>query len=143
MENFTPLASFTGGVLIGLAAIVLLYFNGRILGCSGIYGGLLDAKKGDTRWRVVFCIGLLSGGLLYLIIDPAVFRFELNRTPLAVIVAGLLVGIGTRLGNGCTSGHGVCGVGRMAPRSLVATIVFMVTGVTTAIIVNHVFGGAL
>jgi uncharacterized membrane protein YedE/YeeE len=81
--------------------------------------------------------------LLYLIIDPAVFRFELNRTPLAVIVAGLLVGIGTRLGNGCTSGHGVCGVGRMAPRSLVATIVFMVTGVATAIIVNHVFGGAL
>ena len=143
MENFTPVASFIGGTMIGLAAISLLFFTGRIGGISGIFGGLLSAKHGDTAWRVLFIAGLLSGGILMLLFHPQSLEFEINKSILAVAVAGLLVGIGARLGSGCTSGHGVCGIGRLAPRSLVASGVFMATGAITAIIVNHVFGGVV
>ena len=145
MENFTPLASFMGGVLIGLAGIIFLYFNGKICGVSGIFGGLLTAAKNDTAWRVIFIAGLFTGSLCLPMLQGGEFAApgQLDRSALAIIVAGLLVGVGARLGSGCTSGHGVCGVGRMAPRSIVATFLFVSAGVFTAVIVNHVFGGAV
>jgi uncharacterized membrane protein YedE/YeeE len=143
MENFTPMASFIGGVMIGLAAISMLYFTGRIAGISGIFGGLLNTKQGDTAWRLLFIAGLMSGGVLMLLFHPQSLDIQINKSMLAVVVAGLLVGVGARLGSGCTSGHGVCGIGRLAPRSLIASAVFMATGAVTAIIVNHVFGGVL
>ncbi len=144
MENFTPLASFIGGVLIGLAALIFLLFNGRICGVSGIFGGLLTAAKGDSGWRLVFLGGLMVGAFCAPIFQSGTIESgQLDRSTLAIIVAGLLVGIGARLGSGCTSGHGVCGVGRMAPRSLVATFMFVSTGMLTAVIVNHVFGGVV
>lgn len=144
MENFTPLASFTGGVLIGLAGVLFLLFNGKIAGISGIFGGMLSAEKGDTAWRVIFIAGLMVGALCHpLIHGEFAATGQLDRTTLAVIVAGLLVGVGARLGSGCTSGHGVCGVGRLAPRSLVATFLFVSAGVFTAVVVNHLFGGVV
>jgi len=142
MENFTPLTSFLGGVTIGCAALIFLFFNGRICGVSGIFGGLLTAAKNDTSWRLVFLAGLMTGAFCGPIFQAdAIAHGQLDRSILAVVVAGLLVGVGARLGSGCTSGHGVCGVGRLAPRSLVATFMFVSTGVLTAVIVNHVFGG--
>ena len=143
MENFTPWASLIGGALIGLGGIGALLFNGRIAGISGIFGGMLNVKRGDTSWRMWFIGGLMFGGLLLLLLRPESFAFTVQRSELAVIVAGLLVGVGARLGSGCTSGHGVCGIGRLAPRSLVATAVFMSTGVFAALVVNHVFGGII
>lgn len=140
MEQFTPVSSFAGGVLIGLAAAALLFFNAKILGVSGIYGGLLNVKRGDTLWRAVFIAGMLAGGCLLYFIAPQTLDFELNYPIGLVIIAGLMVGIGARLGNGCTSGHGVCGVGRLAPRSLVATAVFLTTGILAAIFSANVLG---
>ena len=143
MNNFTPVWSFIGGVLIGLAAIGLLLFNGRIGGISGIFGGLLNAEKGDTAWRAIFLFGLVAGGLLLSITNPNALEIHIDRSVLAIIIGGLLVGIGSRLGSGCTSGHGVCGVGRLAPRSLIATFIFISTGVFSAYIVNHLLGGSI
>lgn len=143
MENFTPIASLAGGIIIGIASAIMLLYVGRIAGISGIFGGLLNAKKGDTAWRGMFIAGLLAGGLILLAVYPDSLRIQVDRSLGAVIVAGLLVGIGSRLGSGCTSGHGVCGVGRVAPRSLVSVGVFMATGAATAIIVNHLLGGSI
>lgn len=143
MEGFTPVGSFLGGVLIGLAAAAMLWINGKILGVSGIFGGLLNVAHGDTFWRVTFLAGLLLGGLLLRLVYPGALAFTLDRSTGAVIAAGLLVGIGTRLGNGCTSGHGVCGIGRIAPRSVVATGVFMATAIATAVFVGEVLGGRI
>ncbi len=143
MENFTPVASLVGGVLIGLAGAAMLFFNAKIAGISGIFGGLLQTKRGDTLWRLLFVAGLLSGGVLISIFHPETLEFSIDRSMPAVIVAGLLVGFGARLGNGCTSGHGVCGIGRLAPRSIVASATFIVTGAGAAIVVNHYFGGAI
>ena len=143
MENFTPLASLAGGILIGLAAVAMLYFSGRIGGISGIYGGLLNAQRGDTAWRAWFVGGLMAGAVIMAFLYPESLDIVIHKSPLAIIVAGLLVGVGARLGSGCTSGHGVCGIGRLAPRSLVATAVFMTTGATAAFIVNQIFGGAI
>lgn len=143
MENFTPIASLAGGIIIGIASAIMLLYVGRIAGISGIFGGLLNAKKGDTAWRGMFIAGLLAGGLVLLAVYPDSLRIQVDRSLGAVIVAGLLVGIGSRLGSGCTSGHGVCGVGRVAPRSLVSVGVFMATGAATAIIVNHLLGGSI
>jgi uncharacterized membrane protein YedE/YeeE len=141
MEHFTPGASLLGGAIIGLAASVLLLGAGRIAGISGIVGGLLMPRAGDAAWRAVFVAGLLLGGLGLRMIDPALVRNELPRSVAALIVAGLLVGFGTRLGNGCTSGHGVCGISRGSARSLVATLTFMTTGIATAWIMANVYGG--
>jgi len=143
MDNFTPIASLFGGALIGIAAIGLLLFAGRIGGISGIFGGLLSADRGDTAWRIWFIGGLMTGAIIMKLIHPESIHFILQRSELAIIVAGLLVGIGARLGSGCTSGHGVCGVGRLAPRSLVATAIFITTGAFASIVVNNVFGGVV
>jgi len=136
--SFSPASGFLGGVLIGLAAVLLLLANGRIAGVSGIVGGLLSRKPGDIGWRVAFVLGLWLGALVYWAARGALFELELLATPAVMIVAGFLVGYGTRLGSGCTSGHGVCGIARFSPRSMVATVVFMASGIATAYVVRHV-----
>jgi uncharacterized membrane protein YedE/YeeE len=120
-----------GGALIGVAAAALLLLSGRIAGVSSIAGGLLSPRPGDHAWRVAFVAGLVVGGLVVLTIWPAAIGPSPGRSPLHLAIAGLLVGVGTSLASGCTSGHGVCGVARLSPRSLVATGVFMVTGMIT------------
>lgn len=134
--NFTPWASLAGGMLIGLAAAMFILLNGRIAGISGIVGGLLRPAKGDVFWRVAFIAGLVLAPLLYqsAFTLPAV---EVKASVAVLIAAGLLVGVGTRYGSGCTSGHGVCGLGRRSPRSLVATLAFMASGFLTVFIVRH------
>ena len=135
-----------GGALIGIASLLLLAFNGRIAGISGITGGLLSPNQGDTLWRALFFVGLLLGGLLLLFLYPGAFPTGpegFTRSYPALIIAGLLVGFGTRLGSGCTSGHGVCGMSRLSPRSFAATGTFMLAGGIIAAIIRHAFGGAI
>ena len=143
MENFTPIASTIGGLLIGLSAAVMLLANGRIAGISGIYRGVIQPKKGDFLWRATFVGGLVAGGVLMLAFVPDMFAITIERSLVAVAAAGLLVGFGTRLGNGCTSGHGVCGMSRLSARSIVATVSFMAAGALTVFVVNHLLGGAV
>lgn len=143
MENFTPLESTIGGALIGVAAALLMLFHGRIAGISGVAGGLLSPKPGDLGWRVLFVAGLVVGGLAIYALQPSSFAIGIERSPVALVLAGLMVGFGTRLGSGCTSGHGVCGLSRLSPRSLAATLTFMATGMATAAVVTHLFGGTL
>ena len=135
--HFTPWASLAGGVLIGIAAALLVLLNGRIAGISGIVGGILRPAPGDTAWRVAFIIGLLLAPVAVTLFSRQPFpRIEAGFG--ALVVAGLLVGVGTSYGSGCTSGHGVCGLSRLSPRSLVATAGFMVAGVATVFITRHV-----
>lgn len=136
MNAFTPAAALTGGMLIGIAAAMFVLLNGRIAGISGILGGLLRAKRGDLDWRLAFIAGLIAAPVIYGLFTmlPA-SRIEASDTVL--IVAGLLVGIGTRYGAGCTSGHGVCGMSQLSPRSVVATLVFMAAGFATVFVVRH------
>ncbi|MEQ9502334.1 MAG: YeeE/YedE family protein [Deltaproteobacteria bacterium] len=131
MENFTPVASLVGGILIGLASFGLLAFNGRIAGISGITGALLAPKAGDVGWRLAFFFGLVLGGIVMGALQPQWFTYGLDRSVATVAIAGLVVGFGTRLGSGCTSGHGVCGISRLSVRSIVATVTFMATGAIT------------
>ena len=135
-SHFTPVASLAGGVLIGVAAAALMLLRGRILGVSGILGGLLQKPAGDTVWRVAFLLGLLVAPALWsLVAPPAPFR---NAEGWGVLVlAGLLVGWGTRRAAGCTSGHGVCGIARLSPRSVVATLLFMGAGFVTVYVMRH------
>ncbi len=140
MHNFTPFASLIGGILIGLSASAMLLLNGRIAGISGILAGVLKPVKGDTFWRGCFLAGLFAGGLLLRLVDPVAFDFGLIRPLPLLILAGLLVGFGTRLGSGCTSGHGVCGVSRLSPRSLVATGTFIAAGAATVYVMNSLVG---
>lgn len=142
MVNFTPIESLVGGILIGLASAMLLLFNGKIAGISGIAGGLLEPDRQERPWRALFIAGLLVGGGIAGGVAPSAFEFALDRSLVSLIVAGLLVGFGTRLGSGCTSGHGVCGLGRLSPRSLAATITFIAAGASTVLLVRHLFGGA-
>ncbi len=137
--GFTPLAAAVGGVLIGLAAALLVLLQGRIAGISGIVGGLLERRAaGDTGWRIAFVAGLLLAPLLYrLLAELPASRVEAGWGTL--VVAGLLVGFGTRLGSGCTSGHGVCGLSRLSPRSLAATLAFMGAGFATVFVARHLF----
>jgi len=143
MHNFTPLASSLGGVLIGLSASAMLLLDGKIAGISGILAGVLKPVKGDTLWRICFLTGLLAGGLLLRESLPGAFDFGIIRPFPLLAIAGLLVGFGTRLGSGCTSGHGVCGVSRLSPRSLVATVTFIFTGALVVYLLNHLAGGSL
>jgi len=141
MHNFTPVASLIGGILIGLASVWLLAANGRIAGVSGILHGLFAQPPGDRLWRLFFILGLVTAGIAwhaYAGPAPAREGFGLGWAA----AAGLLVGFGTRIGGGCTSGHGVCGLGRLSLRALVAVAIFMATGVVTAVIVRHVIGVA-
>jgi uncharacterized protein len=138
-DAFTPVASLAGGVLIGIAVAMLVLLNGRVAGISGIVGGLLRPARGDAAWRVAFVLGLLSAPLAYALFAPwPLPRIDASFTLL--VIAGLLVGIGTRYGGGCTSGHGVCGVSRLSPRSLVATLAFMAAGFATVFVARHVLG---
>ena len=138
-SQFTPWASLSGGILIGIAAAMLVLFNGRVAGISGILGGVLIPRQSDIAWRVAFVAGLLAAPWAYLLFAPAVVpRIDAGFGTL--IAAGLLVGLGTRYGSGCTSGHGVCGLSRLSPRSLVATGAFMAAGFATVFIVRHVIG---
>jgi uncharacterized membrane protein YedE/YeeE len=137
--HFTPLASFGGGLLIGLGAALLLLANGRIAGVSGILGGLLRPARGDVGWRLAFILGLLAAPLGWLALQ-AMPPAQIDHAPALLTVAGLLVGLGTRFGSGCTSGHGVCGIARLSPRSLVATLCFMVAGFATVFVTRHLLG---
>jgi uncharacterized membrane protein YedE/YeeE len=138
--NFTPWASLSGGVLLGVASALFILVNGRVLGISGILGGLLPPKAGDASWRLAFLLGMLAAPLVYGVLAPAGFvqapRIDAGLG--AIVAAGLLVGLGTRYGSGCTSGHGVCGLSRLSPRSLVATGAFMGAGFAMVFVVRHV-----
>jgi len=137
------LQAIAGGSLIGLGAAGLMLVSGRVAGVSGIFSGLLRIKAGDLGWRLAFVLGIVVTGAVLFAVRPELFGFGVDRSLLAVAAAGLLVGFGARLGNGCTSGHGVCGVARLGPRSLVATAVFIASGALTVLLVNQLFGGAL
>ncbi|AUH01998.1 YeeE/YedE family protein [Pectobacteriaceae bacterium CE70] len=130
IEQFTPLMSFLGGMLIGLAAWILILFCGRIAGISGILGGLLSPKTTDRTWRLAFLIGIIASPVLYSLVAPLPAS-KIDAPWPVLITAGLLVGIGTRYGSGCTSGHGVCGLSRLSLRSLVATLTFMLVAFIT------------
>ena len=138
--HFTPLTALSGGLLIGLSAAVLLLFNGRIAGISGIVGGLLQRyKAGDFAWRMAFVLGLVLAPALYRVFGELP-ESQIDASSATLVLAGLLVGFGSRLGSGCTGGHGVCGLSRRSPRSMVATATFMATGFITVYLVRHLFG---
>ena len=138
-NHFTPLAALAGGVLIGIAAAMFALLNGRIAGISGVLGGLLRPAKGDMAWRIAFVLGLVGAPLVY-VLFAALPKPQIDASYGALILAGLLVGIGTRYGSGCTSGHGVCGLSRLSPRSLVATAAFMGAGFATVFVTRHLLG---
>jgi uncharacterized membrane protein YedE/YeeE len=138
-NHFTPLAALAGGVLIGIAAAMFVLLNGRIAGISGMLGGLIRPAKGDTSWRVAFVLGLVGSPLVY-VLFAALPKPQIDAGYGALILAGLLVGVGTRYGSGCTSGHGVCGLSRLSPRSLVATAAFMGAGFVTVFVTRHLLG---
>ncbi|MBO9667543.1 MAG: YeeE/YedE family protein [Bdellovibrio sp.] len=134
------LMALAGGALIGVAASLMLLFNGRVTGISGITNGLLSYVKGDYLWRFAFVLGLILGGVVLGATHPEMFVNTTNRTSVMVAIAGVIVGFGTVLGSGCTSGHGVCGISRLSPRSLIATGVFMVVGMLAATVLKFVIG---
>ena len=137
MEHFTPVQALVGGLLIGTAATLTLWTSGRIAGISGILAGSLFQKGQEAFWRGLFLCGLLLGGATYSLFNGGL-EFETEATPLMTILAGLLVGFGTRMGNGCTSGHGVCGIARFSRRSLVATFTFIMVAMLTVWVIRHV-----
>ena len=137
MDQFTPASDLAGGLLIGTSTALLLVLNGRIAGISGILSGLLEPARGEMGWRMAFLTGMFASPLIYLTFGGALPPVTLDASVPLLIVAGLLVGFGTRLGAGCTSGHGVCGIGRLSPRSVVATFVFTVTAAVTVFVSRH------
>lgn len=141
MANFTPLSAAIGGALIGLSAVLLMLLTGRLAGISGIFGGLLDLRGEDKAWRIAFIAGLILAPVIGGWIGYGMAPPKLPANWVIITAAGLLVGFGTRLGGGCTSGHGICGIGRLSMRSIAATIVFMTTAVITVAITHHVLGG--
>ncbi|MEX0805933.1 MAG: YeeE/YedE thiosulfate transporter family protein [Candidatus Binatia bacterium] len=143
MENFTPIASLIGGILIGLSASAMLLFNGKIAGISGIVGGLVDLKENDSLWRASFLAGLFAGGFILRLLAPQAFEFAIVRSGAALLLAGFMVGLGARVANGCTSGHGVCGISRFSVRSIVATMIFIAAGAAAVYLVNHLLGGSV
>jgi len=138
--HFTPFASLGGGIILGVASAIFILVNGRILGISGILGGLLPPKAGDTTWRVAFLLGMLAAPTVFHAVVPAQYITapRIDASDWMVIGAGLLVGIGTRYASGCTSGHGVCGLSRLSPRSLVATLSFMGAGFVMVYVLRHI-----
>ena len=140
MANFTPVSAAIGGALIGLAAVLLMLFTGRIAGISGIAGGLFNPRTDDRLWRLAFIAGLIAAPFAAALIGHAVPMPKMPGSMITIAVAGLLVGFGTRLGNGCTSGHGICGIARLSPRSIAATVVFMVAAIVVVALTHHVIG---
>jgi uncharacterized membrane protein YedE/YeeE len=137
--SFTPWSALAGGVLIGIAASLLILLTGRIAGVAGIIGGLMRPSEGDAGWRIAFAVGMVLAPLLFLV-TATLPPLEIGAGYPMLVAGGLLVGIGTRYGSGCTSGHGVCGMARLSPRSIVATLAFMLAGFVTVYLVRHVFG---
>ncbi|KKB63174.1 YeeE/YedE [Robbsia andropogonis] len=135
-NDFTPWSALAGGLMIGFATTLLLTFNGKIAGISGIVGGLLKPSRGDNLWRIAFVAGLVISPLVFSCIGPLP-QVRVSASNTVIILAGLLVGVGSRYGSGCTSGHGVCGLSRRSPRSMVATAAFMLAGFVTVYIVRH------
>ncbi len=136
--HFTPWTALAGGILLGIASAAFILVNGRVLGISGILGGLLVPKRSDSSWRVFFLLGMLLAPASLALLAPGLIsapRIEAGNV--AIVAAGLLVGLGTRYGSGCTSGHGVCGLSRLSPRSLVATAAFMASGFATVYVIRH------
>jgi len=140
MENFTPLPAFIGGMMIGAAALILLAFNGRIAGISGILGGIIRPAGRDVGWRIAFLAGLVAAPALFHLIQGAKIEISITSSLPLLIIGGLLVGFGTSMGNGCTSGHGVCGLGRLSPRSLVLTLVFLIVAALTFYVTRYIPG---
>ena len=141
MENFTPISASIGGALIGLSAVLLMALNGRIAGISGVFSGSVFAERGDKFWRVLFVVGLVTAPALWALAQGAQPPFEITQNWPLIIAGGVLVGFGTRLGSGCTSGHGVCGLSRLSPRSMVSVALFMGAGMATVAVAKSVFGG--
>ncbi|HAS6347085.1 YeeE/YedE family protein [Vibrio sp. IRLE0018] len=137
MEFAVPWTSLAGGILLGISALTLMLLNGKVAGISGILTGLLTPKTKDFAWRLMFVIGMISGGVLAATLSNTQVSPVIEVSSALIIVAGLLVGIGTRLGNGCTSGHGICGIGRLSKRSIVATCIFMAVAAITVFIRLH------
>lgn len=142
--QFTPWSALGGGMLIGLSALIMLGFNGRIAGISGIVGNLPTSRGSDLAWRLAFTLGLIAGAFAFLQFAPAeALTIHIEVGLPTMIIAGFLVGLGTKLGSGCTSGHGVCGIGRVSPRSITATMTFMLVAIVTVFIIRQVLGVAL
>jgi uncharacterized membrane protein YedE/YeeE len=137
--HFTPWSSLSGGIILGVASALFILINGRVLGISGILGGLLPPKAGDTFWRLAFLAGMFASPWLFNLLAPAelITPPKIDADLIMLVIAGLLVGFGTRYGSGCTSGHGVCGLSRLSPRSLIATLSFMAAGFLTVYVVRH------
>ena len=141
MANFTPSSAAIGGALIGLSAVLLMLFTGRIAGVSGIFDGLINPQTSDRAWRAAFVAGLIAAPATAMFVGYAVPVPQMPASYVTIVVGGLLVGFGARLGSGCTSGHGICGIARLSPRSIAATGVFMVAAIVVVTLTHHVFGG--
>ncbi|MEK9679758.1 MAG: YeeE/YedE thiosulfate transporter family protein [Rhodospirillaceae bacterium] len=141
MENFTPVSALIGGVLIGLASAMFLWLNGRIAGISGIAAGAITMNSSESSWRFLFLFGLVAGVGLYRFAGGPLEDIQITSSMPLLIIGGLLVGFGTKMGAGCTSGHGVCGLARFSPRSLLATLTFMIVAAITLIAVRAAMGG--
>lgn len=141
MHDFTPLSALLGGALVGLSASLFLLTHGKVAGISGLYGGIFRRAMPDRPLRIAFVVGLVVSGVIVRLVWPAAFESRWTAALPLAIVAGLFVGFGTQLGNGCTSGHGVCGISRLSVRSLVATGTFIAAGIVTTLLSRHVFGG--
>jgi len=141
MSNFTPISAAIGGALIGLSAVLLMAFTGRIAGVSGIFAGLINPQTTDRAWRAAFIAGLVAAPLSAAFVGYVVPTPQMAGGYATIVVGGLLVGFGTRLGSGCTSGHGICGIARLSPRSIVATGVFMAAAIIVVALTHHVFAG--
>ena len=139
--SFTPIPSLLGGMILGLAAALYVFLHGRILGISGIVSGLLHPKMTDSAWRLSLVLGLISAPFLAALFFGIIPIVEIDASWLAIVIAGLLVGFGAQYGSGCTSGHGICGLSRLSPRSLVATLAFMSAGFIMVFIIRHLIGG--
>lgn len=140
MTSFTPLSASAGGLLIGFSALLLLLLQGRVAGISSILGGLLSFRRGEILWRFAFIAGLIAAPFVYAASWGHLPPMRVTHSAALLVCAGFLVGFGTRMGSGCTSGHGVCGIARLSPRAIVATLVFMATGAATVFVARHIFG---
>ena len=141
MANFTPISAAIGGALIGLSAVLLMLLNGRIAGVTGVFAGLIDPLANDRAWRATFIVGLIVAPLSAALLGYSIPAPHMPTSFMTIAVAGLLVGFGTRLSNGCTSGHGICGIARLSPRSITATVIFMVAAIVVVALTRHVVGG--